>query len=380
MNAFLHIKEIFPKMIGFKLAYYGWLLPPTPITLTFSITNRCQSRCLTCQIWRIYLNNPDLEGEELTLGEIKKIFQNLGHIYFFNISGGEPFLRQDLPQIVSYAIKYLSPRIIHIPTNALAPSLVEGRTIQILEIMKRLRWQVPLTVKPSLDGIGEKHDQIRGVKGNFAKVMDVIARLKRIQKSYPNLHLELGTVISKFNIGEVKAIVDFVHNLDVESYRHEIAEQRAELFNIGNPITPSYEEYMQLIKYFSQKIRENISTKRWLAKVTEALRLVYYEYAAHTLLKKRQVLPCLAGISNVHINPYGQVWPCCVLGYEKPMGDLRQANYNFQRIWYSEQASTVRAYIKGKNCTCPLANQAYSNILADLCATMKVILNIIRFS
>ena len=75
--------------------------------------------------------------------------------------------------------------------------------------------------------------------------------------------------------------------------------------------------------------------------MTESLRLVYYRYAARILREGRQVLPCLGGLTNVHINPYGQVWPCCVLGYEKPMGFLRESGCDFQRVWQSDRARRV---------------------------------------
>ncbi len=379
MNAVAYLRELLPRLAACKLAYHGLMKPPGPITLTFSVTNRCQSRCRTCQIWQLYRDKPDLSQTELTLSEIERIFRSLGHVYFFNISGGEPFLRPDLPDIVGLAIKYLSPGVVHIPTNALAPKLVERATAAILETMGAYRSDVPLTIKPSLDGVGEKHDAIRGVKGNFEKVMETVDRLKKIGERYPNLHVELGTVISTANIDYIEEIMDFVHTLGVESYRHEIAEQRAEFFNVGDPITPSAEQYQKVLTRFADEIRRHIGAKRRLTRVTEALRLVYYDHAGRILAEGRQVLPCLAGITNVHINPYGQVWPCCVLGYDKPLGELRQADCDFWRVWHSGQAKDVRDYIKAGNCACPLANQAYSNILCDVRATAKVVRNVIRF-
>ena len=83
------------------------------------------------------------------------------------------------------------------------------------------------------------------------------------------------------------------------------------------------------------------------------------------LKEKRQVIPCYGGISNVHINYDGEVWPCCVLGYDQPLGSLRDNKYDFQKIWNSAQADLVRKYIYNRNCACPLANQAYSNILCS---------------
>ena len=378
MNPKIYLLQLLPKTINYRFVRKALIKPANPITLTFSVTNMCQSRCKTCKIWELYLKHPEKRKEELTLNEIEKIFESMGHIYFFNISGGEPFLRRDLSKIVGLAIKYLKPGIIHIPTNALAPKLIEEETIRILKLMRGTNGRVPLTIKPSLDGVGKKHDEIRGVEGNFEKVIDTVNRLKKIRREYPDLYVEVGTVISKFNMKEIEEVVDFVHNkMGIESYRSEIAEQRTEFFNIGDPITPTAEEYEYLMKYFSQKIKENINSKRKLIKITESLRLVYYDIAIKILREKRQVIPCYGGISNVHLTPYGELWPCCVLGYDKPMGNLRDSNYDFHKILNSDQAREVKEYIKNKNCVCPLANQWYSNILCNFRQLAKVAKNML---
>ena len=231
MDAKTYISELFPKTINYKLARRGLAKPANPITLTFSVTSACQSLCKTCQIGKLYRQDPQRVKNNLSLEEIEKIFKSMGHIYFFNISGGEPFLRKDLPQIVELACKYLKPGIIHSPTNAIATKQIEKSTIRILEIMKESAPKAVLTIKPSIDGIGEKHDEIRGVKGNFNKLLETISRLKELQKGHPEFHVELGTVVSNFNIDDLDEIEDYVHSLGVESYRNEIAEQREELFN-----------------------------------------------------------------------------------------------------------------------------------------------------
>lgn len=121
-----------------------------------------------------------------------------------------------------------------------------------------------------------------------------------------------------------------------------------------------------------------LAKKRELAKDSESLRLVYYDLVVRILREQSQVIPCYAGISNVHINYDGEVWPCCVLGYSQPMGSLREQDYNFQSVWRSSQAKRVRKHIKDKNCVCPLANQAYSNILCSPRYLLKTIQNIQR--
>jgi len=372
------MREFIPKIVNYRLARSGILRPARPVTLTYSVTNKCQSQCLTCKIWRVYREHPERAEQELNLDEIERLFRSIGHIYFFNISGGEPFLRDDLPDIVGIALDALTPRIIHIPTNALMPERIADMVEKILLRMKSRAPETPLTVKPSLDAVGEKHDEIRGVPGNFDKVLQTIELLKHLSRTYPALHVEAGTVISKYNLDEVDELTRFVSRLGIESYRHEIAEERAEFYNRNDGITPTAEEYAKLAKQFAQSIRGGLKGKRRLTRLTESLRIVYYDLAARIVREGRQVVPCYAGISNAHLDPYGELWPCCVLGYDKPLGNLRTADFDFDRVWHSPQAQQVRQFIRRGGCACPLANQAYSNILLSPVWLTKVMWQLVR--
>lgn len=369
-----------PYLISYRLQRWCGSKSFHPMTLTFSVTAACQSRCKTCQIGKMFCRDPKRVEKDLTLEEIEKIFSKMKPVYFFNLSGGEPFLRKDLPEIVEAACKYLKPRVIHTPTNAIMSERIIENTEKILKIVRKYDKTVPFTVKPSIDGIGDLHDEIRGVKGNFKCLVKTINGLKELEKKYDNFHLELGTVISNYNIDHLEEIEDFVHSLGVESYRNEVAECRTEFFNLEDAITPPAEIYQALIKNFAKKVEDNIGKKKSLAKTTEALRVVYYDIAGKILKEKRQVIPCYAGVSNVHINYDGGVWPCCVLGYDKEMGNLRDYGYEFQELWNSSRADEVRKYIKDKECACPLANQGYSNILMHIPSLMKAGFKTILYS
>ncbi|MFC1813514.1 radical SAM/SPASM domain-containing protein [Thermodesulfobacteriota bacterium] len=373
----IYLKELLPKIIRYRLAQYGLAGPGTPINLTYSVTNICQSRCKTCNIWALYTKHPKKREEELTLNEIEKIFRSMGHVYIFNVSGGEPFLRDDITRIVMLAARHLTPGIIHIPTNAIAVDRVEREIRRILTWLHDNASSVRLTVKPSLDHIGEKHDEIRGVPGNYKKVMALFHRLKALQSDYPNLHVELGTIISMWNVNDIEEIAHFVTGLGVDSYRNEIAEQRSEMFNTENAITPTAEQYEKAISCFVQQVRTHMKNQAFFQRMTNAFRLAYYDLAIRILKEQRQIIPCYAGISNAHMNPYGDIWACCTLGYEKPIGNLREYNYDFKALWNSRHSKEIRAYIRKGNCHCPLANQTYSNILLHGPSLMKVVRNIL---
>lgn len=364
-------------MAAYTASRYGKRVPGMPMNLTFSVTNVCQSRCKTCRIWELYKKQPAKRQEELQLREIQDIFRSMGHVYIFNISGGEPFLRPDLPDIIAAACRYLTPGIIHIPTNAIAGKLIEKRIQKILEVIAPYP-HVRLTVKPSLDHIGDKHDVIRGIPGNFEKVIRLFKKLLALQKQHPQLHAELGTVISNWNVEDVADIARYVTGLGADSYRNEIAEQRSEMFNIEDAITPSPDDYARAARYFIREIRANMQHRQFFHRITNGFRVVYYDTAIRIMKERRQVIPCYAGISNAHMTPYGDIWACCTLGYEKSMGNLRDFGYNFPALWRSPKAREVRAYIRAGHCHCPLANQTYSNLLLHPPSLLRVLREMLR--
>lgn len=374
--------DLLPKVANYRLARLGIIRPTSPINITLSVTNMCQSRCKTCNIYQMYKQGNSIPGctqkDEMTVAEYEKLFKSIGHVYFCNMSGGEPFLRPDFPDIVELANKLLTPAVIHTPTNAIMPEQIESMTTDILERLKKSGRKVTFTVKPSFDGVGEQHDTIRGVSGNFEKLMETLDRLRRLRDTYPILEVGAGTVISNFNYERVGEIAPFVHTLGLDSYISEIAEQRSEMFNFQDEITPSADEYAKAISIFSEESRKHLAHGGNLGKTTGAFRLVYYDLVVRILREKRQVLPCYGGISNVHISAYGDVWPCCILGYEFSFGRLRDSDYDFHKLWNSERAREVRAYIRAGKCWCPLANQAYSNILCSPSAVAKVVANMVK--
>jgi len=369
-----YLTKIAPKALYFEATRRGWVNPVNPLTLTFSVTAACQSRCKTCNIGKIYLENPEIAKQNLSLKEIEKVFKSLGHIYFFNVSGGEPFIHPELAELIRLACIYLKPRLIHIPTNATVPKSIENITQKILAYMDEfLPDSTPISIKPSIDGLGTTHDNLRGFKGNFILLERTIDILLKVRSENPRLFVDLGTVVSEYNIHQLDEIEDWVHARGIESYRHEIAEQRAEFHNLGDPITPSVDVYESLTQRFKNKIYRNIKNKAFLTRITEAIRIVYYDVAVEILKQHRQVTPCYGGISNIHMNYNGEIWPCCVLGDEQTLGNVREWNYDIQALLKSTRSKKVRKYIADGNCACPLANQWLNNILLSPRYMLKVI-------
>lgn len=356
MSQSLQILKLTGSIAGAFLARLGICRAPLPINITFSVTRRCQSRCGTCMIWKAG------ELPEMDLETIEKTFRSIGWTYFFNISGGEPYLRGDLPEIVRLACRHLHPAVIHIPTNALMPGRIEEMTREMLSIISDESPGTILTVKPSFDGVGPRHDEIRGVPGNFEKLLDTLERLKALRRTSSSLHVGVGTVVSRFNAAELDGVIEYARGLGVDTYINEIAEEREEFFNLGTGITPDPSEYGALMDGFRRATLEKMRGMRLLGRITSGLRLVYYDLVVRILREKRQVVPCYGGLLNVHINADGAIWPCAIRAYAAEMGRLGPEG-DFMGAWRSGRAREIRRSIRRGECWCPLANQAYSNIL-----------------
>lgn len=330
-----------------------------PTNLTLNITYRCNSRCLTCNIWK-------KQVKELTLTEWKKIFKNYNSsVFWLILSGGEPFLRKDLVELIKAGYEHLQPAIINIPTNGILFKIIPQKTTQILKNCPNSE----IIINFSLDGVGKDHDKIRGVPGNFEKLIKSFKAVKKLKKQYPNLTVGLHTVISKYNVQNIPQICDFALSQEPDQYITEIAGQRTELGTMGKKITPSLKEYLKAVDYVVRRIEE--TNPQGLAKITEALRREYYNLVKNILRKKTQVIPCFAGWASAQISAEGEVWPCCVKA--DSLGNLRDNHYDFAKIWFSQRANKIRKSIKDKECFCPLASASYTNMLLNIKTSLKIL-------
>ena len=349
-----------PLYVPFRAIGWPRLLP---LNVTVSVTDRCNSRCRTCNIW---CKNP---RDELSTAAFDRVFEGLGRApYWFTFSGGEPFLRRDLEDLCQSAYERCRPAILNIPTNGLLYKRIPDR---VADIARRCP-DSQLIVNLSLDGVGERHDEIRNVPGNYERTMVCFRGLKAIDA--PNLSVGLHTVISVFNLDDFQSVYDLAQELGPDSYVTEIAEERVELDTIDCGITPSADDYAQVIDFLSERLRQRRFSG--ISRATQALRLVYYDLVKRIIRERRQVIPCYAGWLSAHIFPDGEVWECSVMGTS--MGNLCDVGYDFHRLWFSEQANKVRRAVKTRGCYCPVANIAYTNMMADPVSVFRVGVNLFR--
>jgi MoaA/NifB/PqqE/SkfB family radical SAM enzyme len=300
------------------------------------------------------------------LDEWDRVFQSLGTApYWFTFSGGEPTLRADLPEMVASAYRNCKPGIINIPTNGIQDKIIPGRIERVLQSAPKSE----VIINLSLDGLGLKHNEIRGVRNNWARAMSTWGHLKELKKQYRNLTLGVHTVISNFNVDSFGELCEYVQReLKPDSYITEIAEERVELDTVGLGITPTAERYTVAIDTLLESMRDKKLTG--VAEVTQAFRRQYYDIVKRTLREQRQIIPCMAGVASAQIAPNGDVWTCCVRA--QSMGNLREHDYDFATVWKTGKANELRRSIKAGECFCPLANAAYTNMLIHEPTVMKV--------
>ena len=321
-----------------------------PMSLTVSVTYKCNSRCKTCKIYQ-------RQAELMSVAQYEKIFSTLGHSpRWITISGGEPFLREDLPGICAAIYNQCRPAVINIPTNGLLHRKIPSAAEKITASCPGAK----IIINLSMDGVGNAHDEIRGIPGNYEKTIKTYRGLKELQRDGTNnLSLGIHTVISRFNVNSISSIVPELLALEPDSYITEIAENRVELKTMDLDITPRVEEYKKAIDFVMNRICRKGFTG--VGRIIQSFRLEYYEHVKSLLFGKPAKWPCYAGFASAQIMPDGEVWECCIKG--NSMGNLQGADYDFPSVWFSERADKIRHTIKRDNCQCPLANTAYTNML-----------------
>ena len=359
--------EVLPKIAKMQASYALGKPLALPMNLTISVSYRCNSRCKTCNVWQ-------RPNDDFTLEEYDQTFASIGRdAYWFTFSGGEPTLRKDLPEMVEAAYRHCRPGIINIPTNGIQDKIIPARIERVLQAAPTSE----VIINLSLDGVGAKHDIVRGVKGNFERAMRTYAGLKVLKGRYKNFTLGVHTVISNFNVDEFEHIYAFVRDeLKPDSFISEIAEERVELDTVGMGITPPIQKYQPVIERLQAGIRN--AEFNGVSRITQAFRDRYYDIVKRTLVEKRQVIPCLAGVASAQIAPNGDVWTCCIRA--ESVGNLREHNYDFRSVWTTAHADELRASIKAGECYCPLANASYTNMLCHTPTLSRVALEVARGS
>ena len=312
-----------------------------PVSFSFNNTERCQSRCITCNGWK---TPASVQDRELTIEEWKKILLNIHNWmgnYQFIISGGEPFIREDVYEMAEFASNLGDT--VNIVTNGLA--LPDKLDKVLNSAFTNITFSLNAIQNPEI------HNISRGRKDAFQRTIDAIQNLNYMNK-YRGGHkwknIFLSTVVMPSNLSEIKPIAEFC---------------KIEGIGVSYQLMDNGDAFSTNVSSNSQIYGKDIK-KAALDAIDEMIELKNQGYpicngfsqlnAFKVLIDTPEKIPniqCMVGENNFAIDPYGNCRICFCM---KPIGNLK--NNLPQDLWYSREADEVREHIL--NCTrnCRLLN------------------------
>lgn len=279
-------------------------------SITLEVTTKCNNRCVMCNIWKLKDKSNDMKLED-----IEKIFKNskLKNVRNFALMGGETYLYDHLVEATRMVKEYLPTANLFTSSNCYAVDLVTKKAIEMNKIM-------PLNFCASLDGIGETHNRIRGAKDSYEHVMKTIKILKQ---------------------NGIEPFISFT--IIPENYR-QLAEvyKKARELNINMSSRPASSGI-----YFDNPEKKFLFDEEQKAEIIKQMKQIDYAgnfllYGSTEFLKGNRILPCGAGYFSCFITKDFSVYPCTHCPKEWIMGNLKDTNFNLEKVLDSEQAKKVR--------------------------------------
>lgn len=293
---------------------------PNPTDASIIITYRCPMKCKMCNIWQ----NPTDKSEEIKAEDLR----SLPRLKFINITGGEPFVREDLDEIVEECYRH-TDRIV-ISTSG----WFEDRVIALAEKFPNIG------IRISIEGLSEKNDELRGRQGGFDKGLRTLLRLKEMGLK----DIGFGCTVSNNNSKDMLSLYRLSRELGLE-FATAAFHNSYYFHKSDNRITNTDEVIDNFRKLIDMQLAEP-HPKSWFRAWFNMGLINYIE-------GNRRMLPCEAGTANFFIDPWGEVYPCNGLEekfWKESMGNIHKAD--FMTIWRSEQAQKVREMVRKcpKNC------------------------------
>ncbi len=187
--------------------------------LILFVTSRCPARCPRC------FYRDALGGEaDLSVEELAALSASAGSLGALLLSGGEPFARPELVEIVSRFVRDNGVLVCAIPTSGVEPERAERVTASLLEAHPGLH----LAVAPSIDAPEALNDRLR-FRGSFSAARETTERLVRLRRRHPRLEVVVHSVLSAESLGALPALMDELEGWDLDAHSVELVRDAAAL-------------------------------------------------------------------------------------------------------------------------------------------------------
>ena len=348
----------------------GFLNKSLPSYLILFVNNICQLRCDMCFYW----DSMQVKTTQLTLEEIEKLAKSLPNLLQLTLTGGEPSLRKDLPEIPKIFSTHSNLSKCTVVTNGMLCERIRDQVYKFVTENPTVDFRMSI----SMDAIGDLHDKIRGVKGSFKNAEKTLNLLFKIRDEVPNLWVDVNTTISKYNCEEFENI----HNHIITNYP---VDNHVCGFTRGNTKEADAKEIP--IEHYT-KAKALISKTRKLRKhpfqkltsiVTDTVR----DEVERELQTNSHDFDCSAGSKFIEVYQDGNVAPCEILetivdNDKHKMGNLKDFDYNIQHLLKSQKAQDVIKFIKDSKCHCTFECPKYMDVLYNKKFYPKLLKNTIK--
>jgi MoaA/NifB/PqqE/SkfB family radical SAM enzyme len=184
-----------------------------------------------------------------------------------------------------------------------------------------------IAVRVSIDAVGKKHDEIRGIEGGYEKAIDTVRRLKSLGVS----DLGLAATSSEKNPGELLRVKNVADELGVV-FTASAAHSSPIFFGEHSEDRPTSDEAVGEMAEIMRHALASRNPRDWA-------RAYYMRGLIDYVRGKPRRLPCGAGVDHFYLDPFGEVYPCNISGVT--MGSIRDGS--FQQIQRSSAGEVVPA-------------------------------------
>jgi MoaA/NifB/PqqE/SkfB family radical SAM enzyme len=272
-----------------------------PQAVSLEVTHRCVARCIMCNIWRIPPEIQPLSGETWMKLLSQDLFSDLIEL---DITGGEPFLREDLADLLIFACRMkkrhlASLRSIAVTTNGFLTRRVLAESRRIL--LEAQRQGVALVMVCAMDAVGDAHDAVRRYPGGWQRVHETIQGLTRLRKEFPNLIIGLKTTVLPATVGHLDAIVRYAAQYDLFTIISPCIITKGRYLNqdLAQELVFKPGQIEEMIRFFRRK------RSRWS---------FHEERLARYLRTGRMRKPCSCGFNYFFIRSRGDLHLCPLVG------------------------------------------------------------------